>query len=117
MKKVENIVVVAALILLLAVFIVYVCCAIDSVRKDRYNSLREACFDAAKLDIIAEYGFNYVVWLDIEEVNVAPDRDDFYIFTCIVGDKDNLREYRFVVQIRILNGEVDVDTWRIREAT
>lgn len=116
MKKVEYIVIAAALFLFLAVM--FVCGAIDSVRKDRDNSFREACFDAAKQDIIDEYGIEVVVWLDIEEAKIAPDREDFYIFTCIVyDDEDNLREYRFAVQLRIINGELEVATWQLKEAT
>ena len=108
----EKILIVLALLLLLLFLLV---CGADSFYRNRESMRRSECFDAAKQDIIAQYGFETVVWLDIEEVKLAPDREDFYIFTCIADDEDNLREYRIAVQIRIINGEIDVDTWLIRE--
>lgn len=108
----EKIFIILALVLVITLQSLSV---IDYIQRSRDDNFREACFDAAKQDIIAQYGFETVVWLDIEEVNLAPDRDDFYIFTCIADEEDSLREYRFAVQIRIINGEIDVDTWLIRE--
>lgn len=110
----EKIFIILALVLVLSLLSLSV---VDYIQGHRETRRRSECFETAKQDIIAEYGFEAVVWLDIEEVKIAPDREDFYIFTCIADDEDNLREYRFAVQIRIINGEIDVDTWRIKEAT
>ena len=113
MKKVENIVTAAALFLFFAVM--FGCGAIASVKT---QTAEKEQIDLVKQDIIAEYGFEVVAWLDIEEAKIAPDREDFYIFTCIAyDDEDNLREYRFAVQLRIINGELEVATWQLKEAT
>lgn len=82
--------------------------------EDRAEQAERDRIDLAKQDIVSEYGFDPVIWLNIEKVNNIEGRDDFYIFTCLV-DEGELREYRFAVVIREVNGEIDVDTWLIRE--
>ena len=111
MKKVENIVTAAALFLFFAVM--FGCGAIASVKT---QTAEKEQIDLAKQDIVTEYGFDPVLWIEEEKIDNFDGRDDFYIFTCLV-DEGELVEYRFAVVIREVNDEVDVDTWQIKEAT
>lgn len=70
----------------------------------------------AQEDILAEYQFENVLWLDATKHENLEGRDDFYIISCLVED-DELMLYRFVAVVREVNGEVDVDTWLIREGS
>ena len=68
----------------------------------------------AKQDILTQYKFEAVIWFDAEKVENLEGRDDFYYLSCLVED-DELTIYRFAVTIREVNGEIDVDTWMIKE--
>ena len=103
-------------IALAAVLVVFLLLASWSgyVKRAQESMRRSECFEAAKADIIAQYGFETVLWLDAEKVKNLKGRDDFYIFTCLV-EEDELHEYRFAVVITEEDGEIDVDTWQIKE--
>lgn len=109
----EKIFIILALVLVLSLLSL---CVIDYIQGHRETRRRSECFETAKQDIIAQYGFDTVLWLDAEKVENLEGRDDFYIFTCLV-EEDELHEYRFAVVIREVNGEIDVDTWLIREVS
>lgn len=113
MKKVENIVLTAVLILLFAFFIMMWLGALDNTKT---QIAEKEQIELAKQDIVTEYGFDPILWIGAEKIDNLEGRDDFYIFTCLV-DEGELVEYRFAVMICEVNGEVDVDTWRIKEAT
>lgn len=107
----EKIFIILALVLIISLLSLSIA---DSFHRNRESRIRSACFETAKQDIIAQYGFETVLWLSIEEVKNLDGRDDFYIFTCLV-EEDELQEYRFAVVITEEDGEIDVDTWLIRE--
>lgn len=107
----EKIFIILALVLVISLLSL---CVVDYIQRHQETRKRSECFETAKQDIIAQYGFDPVLWLSIEKVKNLDGRDDFYIFTCLV-EEDELQEYRFAVVIREVNGEIDVDTWLIRE--
>lgn len=107
----EKIFIILALVLVITLLSLSV---IDYIQRSRDDNFGEACLELAKQDIIAEYGFDNVLWLSVAEFDNLDGRDDFYIFTCLT-EEDELHEYRFAVTIREVNGEIDVDTWQIKE--
>ena len=101
------------IIFILVLMIVVVLTKIYCDRKDEEAQMRPILL--AQEDIITEYGFDTVLWLDAEKVENLDGRSDFLIVTCLV-DEGELREYRFACEIAsAVDGEIDVDTWRIKE--
>lgn len=82
--------------------------------KNNDATQEEHRIELAKQDIVAEYGFEAVLWIDIEKVDNVEGRDDFYVFTCLT-ESDEIYLHRFAVTIREGNGEIDVDIWKIVE--
>lgn len=117
MRKADKASIAITMIFLMVVVMsVFLFWFVDAQADEAEEQAERDRIELAKQDIIAEYGFDPVIWLDIEKIDNLDGRDDFYIITCLV-DEGELREYRFAVVIREVNGEIDVDTWRIKEAT
>lgn len=112
MKKIENIVFALIMAILLSVFVMRY---IDIVKETKTQNDEAEAIELVKQDIANEYGFDVVLWLDVEKVENLDGRSDFLIVTCLV-DEGELREYRFACEIAsAVDGEIDVDTWRIKE--
>lgn len=115
MSKRDKVFLIAALVFLALACIFAICIrAYELGVISEENAINEHHIELAKQDIVAEYGFEAVLWLNIEKVKNLEGRDDFYIFTCLT-ESDEMYQYRFAVTIREVNGEIDVDTWRIKE--
>ncbi len=100
-------------ILICVVFIVGIA-LIDSLVRLCKEETEAQEIELAKQDLIAEYQWEAVVWLDAEKVDNLEGREDFYLITCLV-EEDDLYLYRFAAVITDDNGEIDVDTWLIKE--
>lgn len=111
-KYLENILL-AASVIICSIGLVVANLSFGKLYKQRGEKLTQP-LEIAKQDIVAEYGFGTVLWLDAEKVKNLEGRDDFYIFTCLV-EEDELHEYRFAVVVKDINGEIDIDTWMIKE--
>lgn len=101
--------------LIVLLVILFVLIMLDLWNDIKTQKAEAEAIELIRQDIASEYGFDVVLWLDVEKVENLDGRSDFLIVTCLVDDGE-LREYRFACEIAsAVDGEIDVDTWRIKE--
>lgn len=114
-QKTYNIALIIYIIALVCGICISIGCIISAKRAIEAEQREAELIELVKADILDEWKFKRVEWLEVEKVNPSDDTGEFYIITCLT-ENDELVYYAFaaVVKESEITGEMDVDTWPIK---